>query len=628
MKKFIITIIVLAVIAASVGAYYRYRNPGEEVRISKLAVARGDIIESVGATGTLQAVKTVQVGSQVSGNIKALYADFNSIVKKGQIVAELDPSLLQTQIEQARANVIRSQADLDRLKVSLDDARVKLKRTESLAARSLVAPQDLEAAQVAVRSAEAQIKSSEASLTQAKASLNQNEVNLQHTVIEAPIDGIVISRNVDVGQTVAASMNAPTLFIIAEDLTKMQVNANVDESDVGRIRAGQVVRFRVDAYPLEEFTGTVSQVRLQPIVTQNVVTYATVIDVPNQQLKLKPGMTANVTIEIARRNDVVRVPNAALRFRPNADTFAALNQAVPPELQRGAAGRGAMAGARSGGAGEAGAPTASASGGTGGASPAEGRSASSASRGAQSQSAPSGGQAQAQADRSGMRADVSQGGSGSFGGGQRGQGGAPGMDQGQRGFGGGQGGSGGGQTMDPEERRRRFQERMASMSPEERAQFEARMRERGMDPNNPGGGRGGFGPGGSGAPGQRGQGGAGQPGTRGAAAGAAATANRAGAQTIDQLFGPLPTTESSGRVWVEANGQLKSVRLRLGITDGTYTELLSGELQPGQELVTAVVTPAQAAAAATRSPLMPGGPGGGRPGQFPGAQRGGGPGGH
>ena len=338
MKKFIITLIVLGAIAGSAGAYYKYRTPAEEVKISTLAVARGDIIESVGATGTLQAVTTVQVGSQVSGNIKALYADFNSIVKKGQIVAELDPSLLQTQIEQARANLIRSQADLDRLKVSLDDARIKLKRTESLAARKLVSPQDLETAQVAVRSAEAQIKSSEASLSQSKASLNQNEVNLQHTVIEAPIDGIVISRNVDVGQTVAASMNAPTLFIIAEDLTKMQVNANVDESDVGRIRAGQVVKFRVDAYPLEEFTGAVSQVRLQPIVTQNVVTYATVIDVPNAQLKLKPGMTAKVTIEIARRNDVVRVPNAALRFRPNADTFAALNQPVPPEMQRGAGG--------------------------------------------------------------------------------------------------------------------------------------------------------------------------------------------------------------------------------------------------------------------------------------------------
>ena len=618
MKKFIITLIVLGVVAGSVGAYYKYRNPGEEVKISKLAVARGDVIESVGATGTLQAVKTVQVGSQVSGNIKALYADFNSIVKKGQIVAELDPSLLQTQIEQARANVIRSQADLDRLKVSLEDAKVKLKRAESLAARKLVAPQELETAQVAVRSAEAQIKSSEASLSQSRASLNQNEVNLQHTVIEAPIDGIVISRNVDVGQTVAASMNAPTLFIIAEDLTKMQVNANVDESDVGRIRAGQVVKFRVDAYPLEEFTGTVSQVRLQPIVTQNVVTYATVIDVPNQQLKLKPGMTANVTIEIARKNDVIRVPNAALRFRPNADTFAALNQAVPPEMQRGAgAGRqGAMGGGTPGGPAATGAASASAPAPqTASAAPGGGRSAAPESRGSQSPATPAAGQGQP--GQQGTRAAQAEGA-------QRGQGGAPSMEQGQRGAGGGQGGFGGGQSMDPEERRRRFQERMASMSPEERAQFEARMRERGMDPNNPGagmpgGGRGGFAPGPAAAQGQGRAPGAGSPSGQG-------PANRAGAQTIDQLFGPLPVTESSGRVWVEANGQLKSVRLRLGITDGTYTELLSGELQPGQELVTAVVTPAQAAAAATRSPLLPGGPGGrGGPGGMPGGgQRGGG----
>ena len=618
MKKFIITLIVLGAIAGSVGAYYKYRTPAEGVKISKLAVARGDIIESVGATGTLQAVKTVQVGSQVSGNIKALYADFNSIVKKGQVVAELDPSLLQTQIEQARANVIRAQADLDRLKVSLDDAKVKLKRTENLAARQLVAPQELETAQVAVRSAEAQIKSSEASLTQSKASLSQNEVNLQHTVIEAPIDGIVISRNVDVGQTVAASMNAPTLFIIAEDLTKMQVNANVDESDVGRIRAGQNVTFRVDAYPLETFTGTVSQVRLQPVVTQNVVTYATVIDVPNQQLKLKPGMTATVPIEIARRNDVVRVPNAALRFRPNADTFAALNQPVPPELQRGA-GRGAMAGPA--GAGTPGAGGPGTSGGAAGRGAAAGAGPSTAAPqgggpAARSEEAASSAPPRGQPGQAGPQgARASQGQAPQPGG----QGGAPGLAQGQRGSGGGQGGFGGGQDLSPEERRRRFEERMASMSPEERAQFEARMRERGIDPNNPGAGRGGFGPGGPGSPGQ------------GAAPGAArsaprpdASANRAGAQTIDQLFGPLPSAETQGRVWLDANNQLKSVRVRLGITDGTYTELLSGELQPGQELVTAVVTPAQAAAAATRSPLMPGGPGGRGPG---GGQRGG-PGAH
>ena len=283
-------------------------------------------------------VTTVQVGTQVSGTIESLYADFNSLVKKGQVLARLDPSLFQTQIEQARANLIRAQADLERLKVSLDDARTKLARAQELSARQLIPQNELETAQVNVRSIEAQIRSSEAQVTQARASLNQNDVNLQHTVITAPIDGLVISRNVDVGQTVAASMQAPTLFILAADLTKMQVVANLDESDVGRIRPGQHVTFRVDAYPADDFDGSVSQVRLQPIVQQNVVTYATVIDVPNPALKLKPGMTANVNIEINQRANVLRVPNAALRFRPTNEIFAALGQTPPDPAQLRASG--------------------------------------------------------------------------------------------------------------------------------------------------------------------------------------------------------------------------------------------------------------------------------------------------
>ena len=181
-----------------------------------------------------------------------------------------------------------------------------------------------------MRSSEAQLRSQEAGVTQSQASLRQNQVNLAHTVIESPIDGLVISRNVDVGQTVAASMSAPTLFVLAADLTKMQVLASLDESDVGRIRPGQAVRFRVDAFPTDEFIGNVTQVRLQPTTVQNVVTYQTVIDVPNPELKLKPGMTANVNIEIARRADVMRVPNTALRFRPTAEIFAALGQTPPP----------------------------------------------------------------------------------------------------------------------------------------------------------------------------------------------------------------------------------------------------------------------------------------------------------
>ncbi len=601
MKKIIITVIVLAVIAGSVGAYYKFRNADEGPKITTLPVSRGDVVEVVGASGILQAVTTVQVGTQVSGIIKALHADFNSIVKAGQLIAELDPSLIQTQIEQGKANLVRAQADLDRLKVSAEDARTKFKRTQELAAKKLVAAQDLEAADVAVRSADAQIKSSEASLVQAQASLNQTQVNLEHCIITAPIDGIIISRNVDVGQTVAASMSAPTIFIIAADLTKMQVNASVDESDVGRMRPGQVVRFRVDAYPGEEFLGNVAQVRLQPVTVQNVVTYATVINVPNPELKLKPGMTANVSIEIARKNDVLRVPNAALRFRPTADTFQALNLAVPPELQRGQAGqRGANGGQRAAnGGGQGGsnrggqnANAAAAPGATSPATttPAAAKAAATTPAGAgQPQQRADAGRPAQQGSRGGDPASASSDSRGNRGDGQSAQG----------------GGRGGGT---PEERRQRMEERMASMTPEERKAFQERIAARGRsgDPSQPAGRQG------RGAT-------AGDPpsGTGRQTAGQRlAAVSPAANQTIDSLFGPLPPTETAGRAWIWVGGELKSVRLRLGITDGTYTELLSGELQAGQELVTQIVTPAQAQAASTRSPLMPGGPGqrGGMPG--------------
>jgi len=316
-KKTLLTLVVAAVIAGSAYGFYNYRKAKPAPAVATAQITRGDIVDTVGATGTLQAVTTVQVGTQVSGTILSLYADFNSLVRKGQVLARLDPSLFQTQIEQAQANLLRAQADVERLRVGLEDARTKLARARELGGRQLLPQSDVEAAEVAVRSAEAQLRSSEAQVTQAQASLNQNKVNLDHTVINAPIDGLVISRNVDVGQTVAASMQAPTLFVLAADLTKMQVVANLDESDVGRIRPRQEVSFRVDAYPTETFRGAVSQVRLNPLVQQNVVTYATVIDVPNNELKLKPGMTANVNIEIARRTDVLRVPNSALRFRPH-----------------------------------------------------------------------------------------------------------------------------------------------------------------------------------------------------------------------------------------------------------------------------------------------------------------------
>src|SRR5213592_3380668 len=364
MKRALIGLLIVGAIGAGAGAYY-IRRGGPEIQVNTTPITRGDIIDSVGATGTLQAVTTVQVGSQVSGNIQWLGADFNSIVKKGQVIARLDPSLFDAQLQQARANLgqaranlTKAQSDLERTKVQLVDAEQKYSRAKELATKSLLPQSDLDAAKIAVDSARAMLASqqatvaqTQAAVSQSQASVNQNQVNLDHTVIGAPIDGIVIQRSVDVGQTVAASMQAPTLFVIAADLTKMQVNANIDEADVGRIRPGQHVTFRVDAYPTDTFQGTVSQIRLQPVVVQNVTTYGTVIDVPNEQLKLKPGMTANVKVEIAKRSDALRIPNAALRFRPTQDVFAALNQQVPPEAQTGGgnrAGRGGGGGTRSG----------------------------------------------------------------------------------------------------------------------------------------------------------------------------------------------------------------------------------------------------------------------------------------
>jgi HlyD family secretion protein len=322
-KRLLLMVAVISLVSVSVAAYYRTNRAGDAPKLVTTAVTRGDVVDTIQATGTLQAVTTVQVGTQVSGTIKSLKADFNSTVRKGQVVAELEPSLFQTQVDQARATVVRLQADVDRARVELQDAQVKLRRAGELKQRQLIPETDFETAQATAHSAEASLKSAEAQVVQARASLNQNQVNLSHTIITAPIDGIVISRNVDIGQTVAASMQAPVLFTIAKDLTEMQVSASIDESDIGRVAAGQAVTFRVDAYPDETFTGTVSQVRLQPVVEQNVVSYATVIDVPNKDLKLKPGMTATVSVAVARNDQALRVPSAALSFRPTPEIFAA-----------------------------------------------------------------------------------------------------------------------------------------------------------------------------------------------------------------------------------------------------------------------------------------------------------------
>jgi len=333
-KRLIVALLLLGVVGLSAGAYYS-RQDNDAAALRTVGVSRGTVVDAVATTGTLEAVTTVQVGTQVSGTISWLGADFNSTVRKGQVIAKLDPSLFEAQVAQAQANLAKANADVERESVNLVDAQRKLVRANELGARQLLPKTDLEAADVAVQNAQAQLRSVRAQVQQAQASLNQSQVNLQHSIIAAPIDGIVIQRSVDVGQTVAASLQSPTVFAIAADMTKMQVNANVDESDIGRIRPGQTVTFKVDAYPADSFTGKVSQVRLQPTVVQNVTTYTAIIDVPNPELKLKPGMTANARVEIAKRDAAVRVPNAVLRFRPTEDTFTALDQEVPDDLQSG-----------------------------------------------------------------------------------------------------------------------------------------------------------------------------------------------------------------------------------------------------------------------------------------------------
>ncbi|MBV8519460.1 MAG: efflux RND transporter periplasmic adaptor subunit [Acidobacteria bacterium] len=267
---------------------------------------RGNVTMTVTATGTLSAVTTVQVGSQVSGVIAALHADFKSRVKTGQLIAELDPAPLQAQAEQRRADVTRAQVEASNAKINYD----RLSRLSSAGLSS----------QADVDSARAQYQAAAAQVTQAAAALRQAETNVRYTRIVSPIDGVVVDRKYDIGQTVAASFQAPTLFEIAQDLTKMQLQADVDQSDIGRIKVGQVARFTVDAYPEEEFRGRIAQIRYNAQINQNVVTYPVIIEVANPEERLLPKMTANVTIDVATVENVLRVPNAALRFKPSTET--------------------------------------------------------------------------------------------------------------------------------------------------------------------------------------------------------------------------------------------------------------------------------------------------------------------
>jgi HlyD family secretion protein len=280
-------------------------------------VKRGDLNLSVSATGTLSPLITVQVGSQVSGTLEEVYVDFNSKVKKGQVIAQIEPSLFKAKVAQEQANYESTQAASEKAWVTVQDAKRKLERAKQLRSRNMMAESEVDAAQFEYNAAVVEHKVQVAAASQAQASLEQAKLNLAHTTIYAPIDGVVLSRDVDIGQTVAASLQAPTLFTIAQNLQRMQIETDVDEAFIGMIREGQPVRFTVFAYPKEVFTGQLVQIRLNPKVESDVVLYNCIIQVDNSDLKLKPGMTATVTIEVDQRKDILKVPNSALRYVPN-----------------------------------------------------------------------------------------------------------------------------------------------------------------------------------------------------------------------------------------------------------------------------------------------------------------------
>jgi HlyD family secretion protein len=328
-KKIWIALLIVAVTIGAIAA--RMLTGRDSTQYFTEKVGRGDIRDVVEATGTINAVITVQVGSQVSGTIDKLYADFNSKVKKNQVIARIDPSLFEgallqakADLENARANASAAKANLEKSKAAEAQARADYERTKPLASQGVMSAQALDvskanedAAKSAISAAEAGVLQANAQVTQKDAAVTVAQTNLDHTVIRAPIDGVVVSRSIDIGQTVAASLQAPTLFTIAQDLTKMQVYTKTDESDVGQIKSGQPVTFKVDAFPNDEFHGRVAQIRMNATTVQNVVTYDTIIEFDNPELKLFPGMTAYVTIPVASAHDVLKVPNAALRYKPD-----------------------------------------------------------------------------------------------------------------------------------------------------------------------------------------------------------------------------------------------------------------------------------------------------------------------
>jgi HlyD family secretion protein len=316
MKKILI-ILAVVLVTSAVAGYFFYKRP-PEISYKTAKIERGTIVSTVAATGNLSAVTTVQVGTQVSGTIQKLYVDFNSRVRKGQAIAEIDPSLFNASVEQSQGNYLSAEANLQKAGVDLAEAERTFNRNKKLLSDGIISQGDYDASETAYQSAKAAVKGAEGSVAQTRGSLMQSKTNRRYSTIRSPVDGVVISRAIDVGQTVAASFQTPTLFTIAQDLTKMQIEVSVDEADISRIRLHQKAGFTVDSYPEQTFRGKVVQIRSAPVITQNVVTYVVVVNVDNSDLKLMPGMTANVSVEVAKKDDVLKLPPAALRFKPKS----------------------------------------------------------------------------------------------------------------------------------------------------------------------------------------------------------------------------------------------------------------------------------------------------------------------
>jgi HlyD family secretion protein len=584
MRKLVTVLIVLAV--AGGGGYYYYRSTQsqEKAAVTQVTITQGTIVEEVQATGTLESLRTVQVGPQVSGTILSLEGvDFNSIVHKGQVVARLDPSLLQVQVDIQKANIERQETDIQSQKVQLANDERTLQRTKELAEKGLVNQTQLEDADLQVKTRKAQIESAEKQLVQARANLAQAELNVSYTEVKSPIDGVIVNRRVDIGQTIQSSMNITPFFDIATDLTHLKLTAAVDESEIGKLSPNMEVLFTVDSYPTETFRGTVNAVRLNAQTLNNVVTYPVWIDAPNPELKLRPSMTANVRILVSRAENVIRVPRQALRFRPTADMFTALG-ATPPANE----GRGAGAGRR--GQNGAGAPGEVPGVRNEGATPAAGQSAANASgQGAAMRRNAGNGNGAPTGQMAAAAANGQNGDGARFGNGGNGAGGG-------RGF--GRGG-------------------FANLTPEERERLRAQFAQNGGTRR---GGRGQGAPAGSG----------GQSQATGAAALAASRQSNDPDQKIDALYTTTAPPRTVGQVytWDEANKKLTPIRVVTGITDGQYEALLSGDVKVGMQVVTGVILPQTAANRNQNNIFQQPGRGFGGPGGFGGGGFGGGGGGN